>query len=209
MLTGRQPVFNTTWFDLDLLSTTGVYNEYGATRTFSIGDNVTLTEKVRYTFPNNLPWIAISNGISSSRKWCIQTGHSFNATDRIQVSYMSQPRYTTNLIGIILTLLTSSVPAEIQKPEAEGGGTFYGYWETLAVTQTSVADESNVTYGAYRCNIGDPFGKFANACTSSMLMLVRLDTATFHVDSINDAISVLTNEGLLTGTNVAPYTISS
>lgn len=42
-----------------------------------------------------------------------------------------------------------------------------------------------------------------------MLMLVRLDTVTFHVDCINDAISVLTSEGLLTGTNVAPYTISS
>ena len=59
MLTGRQPVFNTTWFDLNLLSTTGVYNEYGATRTFSIGDNVTLTEKVRYAFPNNNTWIAL------------------------------------------------------------------------------------------------------------------------------------------------------
>ncbi len=41
-----------------------------------------------------------------------------------------------------------------------------------------------------------------------MLMLVRLDTATFHVNSIDDAISVLTSEGKLTGTNVAPYTPS-
>ena len=101
------------------------------------------------------------------------------------------------------------MPAEVQKPAAEGGGTFDGYWETLAVTQTSVADESNVAYGAYRCNIGDPFGKFANACISSLLMLVRLDTVTFHVDSINYAISALTSEGLLTGTNTAPYTIGA
>ena len=38
-------VFSTTWFDLILLSTTGVDNVVGATRTFSIGDNVNLTEK--------------------------------------------------------------------------------------------------------------------------------------------------------------------
>lgn len=77
-----------------------------------------------------------------------------------------------NLIGTILTLLTSSVPAEVQKSAAEGGGTFYGYWETLVVTQTSVPNESKVSYGAYRCNIGDPFGKFASAHISSMLMSV-------------------------------------
>ena len=34
---------------------------------------------------------------------------------------------------------------------------------------------------------------------------VGLDTVTFHVDCINDMISVLTSEGKLTGTNVAPY----
>ena len=91
MLTGKQPVFDTTWFGLDLLNTTGVYNMYGATRTFSIGDNVTLTEVVCYAFPNNLPEIAltVSNGISLSRTKCIQTGRSFNAMNRIQVSYMS------------------------------------------------------------------------------------------------------------------------
>lgn len=54
-LTGRPTVFNTSWFDLDLISTTGVYDEYGATRTFSIGDNVTLTEKVCYPVPQGSP----------------------------------------------------------------------------------------------------------------------------------------------------------
>lgn len=141
--------FNTTWFDVDILNTTGVYDEYGATRTFSIGDNVTLTEKL--------------------------------IEDEVYPDGSFIQRYRQN-----------PVPAEVQKPAAEGGGTFYGYWDTLAVTQTSVPDQSNVTYSAYRCNIGDPF-----------------DTVTFHVDCINDAISVLTSEGLLTGTNVAPYTISS
>ncbi len=91
MLTGRQPVFDTSWFDLVLLNTTGVYNTYGATRTFSIGDNVTLTEMVRYAFPNNLPRSAltIANGVSSSRTKYFQTGRSFNGIDRIQVSYIS------------------------------------------------------------------------------------------------------------------------
>ena len=91
MLTRRQTVFNTTWFDVVVIRTTGVDNVYGATRTFSIGDNATLTEKVRYAFPNSLPRIAltITNGISSSSAQCIRTGRSFNAIDRIQVSYMS------------------------------------------------------------------------------------------------------------------------
>ena len=53
MLTGRPTVFETSWFDLDLINTTGVYNEYGATRTFSVGDNVTLTEKVGYAVPKD------------------------------------------------------------------------------------------------------------------------------------------------------------
>ncbi|KAK0510309.1 hypothetical protein JMJ35_007703 [Cladonia borealis] len=141
--------FNTTWFDVVVIRTTGVDNVYGATRTFSIGDNATLTEKLieRAVYPDG--------------------------------SFIQ--RYRQN-----------PVPAEVQKPAAEGGGTFVGYWETLTVTQTSVADESNVAYGAYRCNIGDPF-----------------DTVTFHVDSINYAIAALTSEGLLTGTNTAPYTIGA
>lgn len=46
MLIQGQLVFETTWFNLTLLSTTGIYNEYGATRTFSIGDSATLTEEV-------------------------------------------------------------------------------------------------------------------------------------------------------------------
>lgn len=123
-------------------------------------------------FPKDLPRIAstISNGSSSSRIKCIQTVRSFNAIDKTQVSWTSYLRFTRNLIGNILTLITSPVPAEVQKSAAEGGGTFYGYWETLIVTQTSVPNESNVSYGAYRCNIGDPFGKFANGHTSSMLM---------------------------------------
>lgn len=41
--------FNTTWFDLVLLSTAGTDNVIGATRTFSISadNSVTLTEEVR------------------------------------------------------------------------------------------------------------------------------------------------------------------
>ena len=42
-------VFNTTWFGLNLLSTAGTDNVVGATRTFGINANnsVTLTEEVR------------------------------------------------------------------------------------------------------------------------------------------------------------------
>ncbi len=49
MLTRKCTVFNTSWFDLVLLSTSGTDNVVGATRTFSISANnsVTLTEKVR------------------------------------------------------------------------------------------------------------------------------------------------------------------
>lgn len=54
-------VFNTTWFDLVLLSTTGTDNVVGATRTFSISadNSVTLTEEVRVSdsmamMPRNL-----------------------------------------------------------------------------------------------------------------------------------------------------------
>ena len=61
MLTGKPTVFNTTWFDLDLISTTGVYDEYGATRTFSVGDNVTLTEKVCYAVAQGSPKGRIDN----------------------------------------------------------------------------------------------------------------------------------------------------
>lgn len=53
MLTRSLTVFNTTWFDLVLLSTTGIDNAIGATRTFSISANnsVTLTEEVRISCP--------------------------------------------------------------------------------------------------------------------------------------------------------------
>ena len=46
-------VFNTTWFGLVLLSTAGTDNVVGATRTFSISadDSVTLTEEVRDSYP--------------------------------------------------------------------------------------------------------------------------------------------------------------
>ena len=54
MLTRRRSVFNTSWFDLDLISTTGVYNEYGATRTISAGGDVTLTEKVCYAVAQDI-----------------------------------------------------------------------------------------------------------------------------------------------------------
>ena len=49
MLTWSFAVFNTTWFGLFLLSTNGTDNTIGATRTFSISANksVTLTEEVR------------------------------------------------------------------------------------------------------------------------------------------------------------------
>lgn len=49
MLTLSPLVFNTTWFDLVLLSTAGTDNVVGATRTFSISadNSVTLTEEVR------------------------------------------------------------------------------------------------------------------------------------------------------------------
>ena len=49
MLTRSLTVFNTSWFDLVLLSTTGIDNVIGATRTFSVSANnsVTLTEEVR------------------------------------------------------------------------------------------------------------------------------------------------------------------
>ncbi|KAL2053608.1 hypothetical protein ABVK25_006261 [Lepraria finkii] len=139
--------FETTWFNLTLLSTTGIYNEYGATRTFSIGDSATLTEEL----------------IES------ETYHDGSFIQR----YRQNPD-----------------PPEVEKPG--GGGTFDGYWETFSVQQTSVSDESTVIYAAYRCDIGDPF-----------------DTAGFHQGVINDAISVLTSEGLLTGTNVAPYSTNS
>ena len=45
-------VLNTTWFGLKLLSTEGVDDVVGATRTFSISadDSVTLTEEVRVFF---------------------------------------------------------------------------------------------------------------------------------------------------------------
>ena len=48
MLTRNFTVFNTSWFDLVLLSTNGTDNVVGATRTFSISadDSVTLTEEV-------------------------------------------------------------------------------------------------------------------------------------------------------------------
>ena len=49
MLTWSFAVFNTTWFGLVLLSTTGTDNVVGATRTFSISadNSVNLTEEVR------------------------------------------------------------------------------------------------------------------------------------------------------------------
>lgn len=49
MLTRSLAVFNTSYFDLTLLSTTGTDDVVGATRTFSItADNsITLTEEVR------------------------------------------------------------------------------------------------------------------------------------------------------------------
>ncbi len=49
MLTRNCTVFNTSWFDLVLLSTNGTDNVVGATRTFSISadNSVTLTEEVR------------------------------------------------------------------------------------------------------------------------------------------------------------------
>ena len=48
----RFVVFNTTWFGLTLLSTAGRDDVVGATRTFSISadDSVTLTEEVRDLF---------------------------------------------------------------------------------------------------------------------------------------------------------------
>ena len=61
MLTGKPTVFDTTWFDLSLISTTRVYDEYGATRTFSVGDNVTLTEKVYYAVAQGSPKDSIDN----------------------------------------------------------------------------------------------------------------------------------------------------
>ena len=63
-----------------------------------------------------------------------------------------------------LTFLYLPDPPEVEKPEAEGGGTFDGYWETFSVQQTSVSDESTVIYAAYRCDIGDPFGKSTGVC---------------------------------------------
>lgn len=53
MLTRSLTVFNTSYFDLTLLSTTGTDDVVGATRTFSItADNsITLTEEVRNLYP--------------------------------------------------------------------------------------------------------------------------------------------------------------
>ena len=53
LLTTSLLVFNTTWFGLHLLSTSGTDNVVGATRTFSISadDSVTLTEEVRDSCP--------------------------------------------------------------------------------------------------------------------------------------------------------------
>ena len=48
VLTLVPSVFSTSWFNLSLQRTTGIDNVYGATRTFSIGGNATLTEMVPY-----------------------------------------------------------------------------------------------------------------------------------------------------------------
>ena len=85
-------VFNTTWFGLHLLSTHGTDNVVGATRTFSISadDSVTLTEEVRdscSTVP--MPEIELlanaQPNISSSTTKSTPTVPSSSATPKIQV----------------------------------------------------------------------------------------------------------------------------
>ena len=55
----------------------------------------------------------------------------------------------------------SIAPAIVETPGDTAA--FDGYWETIAVQQTSVWDESSVVYSAYRCDIGDPFGESAQS----------------------------------------------
>lgn len=140
--------FNTSYFDLTLLSTTGTDDVVGATRTFSItADNsITLTEEL------------------------------------IQ--------YQVNADGsFIQRYKQDTTPILLKAPS--GNAYFDGYWETIAVQQTSISDESTIQYNAYRCDIGSPF-----------------DTAGFHETSINDTIAVLKKEGKNTGKNLYPYSIT-
>ncbi|MCJ1455734.1 hypothetical protein MMC28_006090 [Mycoblastus sanguinarius] len=79
-------------------------------------------------------------------------------------------------------------PAIIAQP----GGYFEGYWETIDVQQTLMPNESAIIFSAYRCDIGDSF-----------------DTANFHVTKIQNASSILADEGKHTGEDIAPYSIFS
>ena len=59
-------------------------------------------------------------------------------------------------------MYTNGVPPAPTLVEVPGDtAAFDGYWETIAVQQTSVWDESAVRFSAYRCDVGDPFGESA------------------------------------------------
>lgn len=56
-------------------------------------------------------------------------------------------------------MLSHISPAPILLKAPSGNAYFDGYWETIAVQQTSISDESTIQYNAYRCDIGSPFGE--------------------------------------------------
>lgn len=56
-----------------------------------------------------------------------------------------------------LTRLFALGPPVVYVP---GGAEYHGFYATVVVQQTILANESAATWNVYRCDVGTPFGRF-------------------------------------------------
>ena len=71
-------------------------------------------------------------------------------------------------------IIVSTLAPVLVKTPGNTSAAFDGYWETIAVQQTPVWDESSVIFSAYRCDVGNPFGESLRPCPLRKTSLVAV-----------------------------------